>query len=129
MNRAPGVHDRWWKDHESSCGGIYTKIKEPEGYGQKKGAKRKKENEHEHDKDQKDIRSFIKSSKISTPDTTAKENGSSTSKEPSKGTGGNIFGFGGPSYASPSVSGFKTKGTKSSIFTCNGKVPVEKCFI
>lgn len=30
MNRAPGKSDAWWKRHESECGGVYTKIKEPE---------------------------------------------------------------------------------------------------
>ncbi|XP_070577372.1 DNA-dependent metalloprotease SPRTN-like [Ptychodera flava] len=37
MNRAPSARDPWWGEHQRSCGGSYTKIKEPEGYGQKKG--------------------------------------------------------------------------------------------
>lgn len=40
MNRAPGPNDLWWAEHQAKCGGTYTKIKEPEGYGEKK----KKEN-------------------------------------------------------------------------------------
>ena len=36
MNRAPGPNDLWWKDHQRNCGGSFVKIKEPEGYGQKK---------------------------------------------------------------------------------------------
>ncbi|XP_012736329.2 sprT-like domain-containing protein Spartan [Fundulus heteroclitus] len=40
MNRAPSSLDPWWEDHKRSCGGTYTKVKEPEGYGSKK---RKKE--------------------------------------------------------------------------------------
>ncbi|OQS03606.1 hypothetical protein THRCLA_04072 [Thraustotheca clavata] len=36
MNRPPGPRDPWWNDHVSKCGGIYTKIKEPENYKAKK---------------------------------------------------------------------------------------------
>lgn len=36
MNRAPGPRDPWWGRHQQSCGGSYTKIQEPEGYGIKK---------------------------------------------------------------------------------------------
>ncbi|XP_062268023.1 DNA-dependent metalloprotease SPRTN [Platichthys flesus] len=35
MNRVPSAQDTWWEAHRKSCGGTYTKIKEPEGYGQK----------------------------------------------------------------------------------------------
>ncbi|TNN49126.1 SprT-like domain-containing protein Spartan [Liparis tanakae] len=35
MNRAPSAQDPWWADHQRTCGGNYTKVKEPEGYGQK----------------------------------------------------------------------------------------------
>lgn len=41
MNRAPGPKDNWWADHQATCGGKFLKIKEPEDYGKKKGAKRK----------------------------------------------------------------------------------------
>jgi hypothetical protein len=30
MNRAPSASDTWWVKHEFECGGIYTKIMEPE---------------------------------------------------------------------------------------------------
>ncbi|XP_029352533.1 DNA-dependent metalloprotease SPRTN [Echeneis naucrates] len=43
MNRAPSSLDPWWEDHRRTCGGTYTKIKEPEGYG-KKGKKDGKKN-------------------------------------------------------------------------------------
>lgn len=33
MNRPPSARDPWWADHQRSCGGTYTKIKEPENYG------------------------------------------------------------------------------------------------
>ncbi|XP_047243892.1 DNA-dependent metalloprotease SPRTN isoform X1 [Girardinichthys multiradiatus] len=35
MNRAPSSQDPWWEDHQRTCGGTYTKVKEPEGYGKK----------------------------------------------------------------------------------------------
>ncbi|XP_034435879.1 sprT-like domain-containing protein Spartan [Hippoglossus hippoglossus] len=38
MNRVPSSLDPWWENHRRTCGGTYTKIKEPEGYG-KKGKK------------------------------------------------------------------------------------------
>ena len=36
MNRAPSAQDPWWPSHQQTCGGTYTKVKEPEGYGVKK---------------------------------------------------------------------------------------------
>ena len=44
MNRAPSAQDNWWPRHVQSCGGSYTKVKEPEGYGEKKTKKVTKEN-------------------------------------------------------------------------------------
>ncbi|KAL9954892.1 hypothetical protein ACROYT_G042477 [Oculina patagonica] len=41
MNRAPSPRDTWWADHQRTCGGTYTKIKEPENYGAKKTSKSK----------------------------------------------------------------------------------------
>lgn len=35
MNRPPSPRDPWWLEHQKTCGGKYTKIKEPEGYGRK----------------------------------------------------------------------------------------------
>ncbi|XP_034383930.1 sprT-like domain-containing protein Spartan [Cyclopterus lumpus] len=43
MNRAPSAQDPWWADHKRTCGGTYTKVKEPEGYC-KKGKKDGKKN-------------------------------------------------------------------------------------
>lgn len=43
MNRAPSPRDTWWADHQRTCGGTYTKIKEPENYGAKKTSKSKQE--------------------------------------------------------------------------------------
>ncbi|XP_072551523.1 DNA-dependent metalloprotease SPRTN [Salminus brasiliensis] len=45
MNRAPSARDPWWEDHRRTCGGTYTKIKEPENYGKKgKNVERKDKN-------------------------------------------------------------------------------------
>ena len=41
MNRAPSPRDTWWADHKRTCGGTYTKIKEPENYAAKKNSKSK----------------------------------------------------------------------------------------
>uniref|UniRef100_A0A7I5ECE1 Protein with SprT-like domain at the N terminus n=1 Tax=Haemonchus contortus TaxID=6289 RepID=A0A7I5ECE1_HAECO len=43
-NRAPGPNDLWWNSHKANCNGTFIKIKEPEGYGQRK---RKKPDEKE----------------------------------------------------------------------------------
>ena len=40
MNRAPHPRDFWWAEHQRTCGGTYTKVKEPEGYGQKNNKKK-----------------------------------------------------------------------------------------
>ncbi|XP_041043069.1 DNA-dependent metalloprotease SPRTN [Carcharodon carcharias] len=37
MNRAPSARDPWWAEHQQTCGGAYTKVKEPENYKVKKG--------------------------------------------------------------------------------------------
>uniref|UniRef100_A0A8C6URU7 SprT-like N-terminal domain n=1 Tax=Neogobius melanostomus TaxID=47308 RepID=A0A8C6URU7_9GOBI len=46
MNRAPSHLDPWWEDHRRTCGGTYTKVKEPEGYGKKKSGKKDKAAPH-----------------------------------------------------------------------------------
>ncbi|XP_067680314.1 DNA-dependent metalloprotease SPRTN-like [Haliotis asinina] len=63
MNRAPSSNDPWWGDHQRTCGGTYIKVKEPEGYGQKKGKKEKESKTETVIPDKKkvkspDIRSF-----------------------------------------------------------------------
>ncbi|XP_009078792.1 PREDICTED: sprT-like domain-containing protein Spartan, partial [Acanthisitta chloris] len=30
MNRAPSAQDFWWDDHQKTCGGTFTKVKEPD---------------------------------------------------------------------------------------------------
>ncbi|XP_019382978.1 PREDICTED: sprT-like domain-containing protein Spartan [Gavialis gangeticus] len=35
MNRAPSARDFWWVEHQESCGGTFTKVKEPENYSKK----------------------------------------------------------------------------------------------
>jgi len=58
MNRAPGPTDRWWGQHQQSCGGTFIKVKEPEGYGQKKG-KKATEPKLNTANDKHDIRKFF----------------------------------------------------------------------
>ncbi|XP_067392075.1 DNA-dependent metalloprotease SPRTN isoform X1 [Emydura macquarii macquarii] len=36
MNRAPSARDFWWSDHQQSCGGTFSKVKEPESYSKGK---------------------------------------------------------------------------------------------
>lgn len=40
-NRAPGPNDLWWKSHQSTCGGNFIKIKEPEKVEKKKKTTKK----------------------------------------------------------------------------------------
>ncbi|NXO21599.1 SPRTN protein, partial [Cisticola juncidis] len=35
MNRAPSAHDFWWSEHQRTCGGTFTKVKEPEKFSEK----------------------------------------------------------------------------------------------
>ncbi|KAK7479449.1 hypothetical protein BaRGS_00029265 [Batillaria attramentaria] len=42
LNRAPSSQDSWWSKHQRTCGGTFTKVKEPDGYkAKKKGGKGK----------------------------------------------------------------------------------------
>ena len=43
MNRPPSSKDSWWAKHQETCGGTYTKIKEPDDY-KKKGKTNEGEN-------------------------------------------------------------------------------------
>jgi len=168
MNRAPGPNDRWWMQHENTCNGTFTKIKEPDGYGKKKGKENKKEMKSNG---QRDIRTLFGSSKtgavappgkqktLSKPgtafvppnnatiqtkkDITGRNRGTSRSTNvvqppPSSGSektgiqgsgsgggrAGNIFGFGGTSFGSPTTTssaaatgGRLKTGGKSGTFT------------
>ena len=106
MNRAPGPYDTWWKQHQATCGGTYTKIKEPEGYGKKLTKK-------DAQKGQTDIRAFGKANASGTTNVNNQNN------LPTNGGGkGNIFGFGGSSFKSPVGGGLQTKG-RSGTHTVN----------
>ncbi|NXO78481.1 SPRTN protein, partial [Sitta europaea] len=35
VNRAPAAHDCWWAEHQRTCGGTFTKVKEPEKFSEK----------------------------------------------------------------------------------------------
>ncbi|KAL3660265.1 hypothetical protein V7S43_014794 [Phytophthora oleae] len=47
MNRPPGPTDRWWADHQRSCGGSYTKIEEPAEFTVKQAKKKQRERARE----------------------------------------------------------------------------------
>ena len=142
MNRKPGPYDRWWSDHQNTCGGTYVKIKEPENFGKKKGQKRQKE----AIKGQPDIKSFVgkmakqdgasssssgrsNGSNVTPQQKTSGANifgfggtsygqsgvGGTSSSTEGKTSGGNIFGFGGVSYGQPGTSGLKTKGKSGAM--------------
>lgn len=36
MNRPPQPHDHWWVEHQVTCGGTFSKIKEPDDHGGRK---------------------------------------------------------------------------------------------
>uniref|UniRef100_A0A8D0H8P4 DNA-dependent metalloprotease SPRTN n=1 Tax=Sphenodon punctatus TaxID=8508 RepID=A0A8D0H8P4_SPHPU len=42
MNRAPSARDLWWAEHKETCGGKFTKVKEPENYSKKGKGKTQK---------------------------------------------------------------------------------------
>ncbi|XP_037071067.1 sprT-like domain-containing protein Spartan [Pollicipes pollicipes] len=65
MNRAPGRSDFWWAQHQATCGGTFEKIREPEGYGKSKKAK-KEPASSAPDKLQ-DIRNFMGLGKVKRP--------------------------------------------------------------
>jgi len=120
------LNSRWWGEHSNSCGGTFTKVKEPEGFGDKKKKKGALNNNTKIAapkavRGQPDIRSLLTS-----PDTDRFRAGgnaevgrkippkSSTSISATK-SGGNIYGFGGTSYGSPGGGGggLKTAGKKT----------------
>ncbi|KAM6324211.1 DNA-dependent metalloprotease SPRTN [Aegotheles albertisi] len=35
INRAPSARDLWWAEHQQTCGGTFTKVKEPENFSKK----------------------------------------------------------------------------------------------
>ncbi|KAI4798595.1 hypothetical protein KUCAC02_020623 [Chaenocephalus aceratus] len=53
MNRAPSSQDPWWEEHRRTCGGTYSKVKEPEGYGKKGKKGDKKDDKKEGKTDEK----------------------------------------------------------------------------
>lgn len=115
MNRAPGPNDRWWAEHQAMCGGRFIKVKEPEGFGQKKSSKRKLKLEDEG-KGQKDIRGFFGKKEGSNSSFPA----SSTPHGPSgSSASGNVFGFGGTSFGLPGTigggGGVATKGRSGTV--------------
>ena len=112
MNRAPGPNDRWWAEHRAMCGGSFTKVKEPEGFGQKKPSKRKLKLE-DAGKGQKDIRGFF-GNQAGSSSPAARAGGAGGGS--SDGGSGNVFGFGGTSFGLPgAIGGVATKGKSGTV--------------
>jgi hypothetical protein len=122
------INSRWWGEHSNSCGGTYTKVKEPEGYGDKKSKKRTTNNNNKVNNNTKsaaapkairgqpDIRSLLTSPAAVGPSRAGGNppgsNAPGSRKVPptsggaaAQKSGGNIFGFGGTSYGSPGAGG------------------------
>ncbi|GFS00588.1 sprT-like domain-containing protein Spartan [Elysia marginata] len=86
MNRPPSNRDPWFNEHQSTCGGTFIKVKEPEGYGQKKG-KGKIEKSDKAQNANSDIRAFIgKGAVLGGPSVPVK----SLSNGSVKGSGGTV---------------------------------------
>ncbi|KAM3603376.1 uncharacterized protein V6R79_020988 [Siganus canaliculatus] len=108
MNRAPSSLDPWWGEHKRTCGGTYTKVKEPEGYskkGKKDGKKDGKTSESQVSGKKKPpaAASAASASAAASSMTTAKVSGSQDIRDviPFSGKG---FVLGGKSQSSSSVS-------------------------
>lgn len=56
MNRKPGPNDKWWAEHQQTCGGEFEKISEPEN---SKNDKNKNSKENQSINKTKDIRQFF----------------------------------------------------------------------
>lgn len=56
VNRPPSLRDLWWKEHQRTCGGKFSKIKEPEGYGKKKGKSKNGGGDHREKGTSRDIK-------------------------------------------------------------------------
>ncbi|KAH3846280.1 DNA-dependent metalloprotease SPRTN-like [Dreissena polymorpha] len=100
MNRPPSKNDTWWAEHQRTCGGTYTKVKEPESYAKKKnkdskggGEKKEKEEKEKPKSKNVDIRIFggtgkvLGAPKVSIPepanDGSTRNSATITAKEPS----------------------------------------------
>ena len=82
MNRAPSPRDRWWAEHQMTCGGSYTKVKEPEGYGKKTEKTKKVKVEGNEKKVSKKVKTSSKDIKEML---TGKVRGEEESRKSSKG--------------------------------------------
>ena len=72
-NRAPSHNDPWWSDHLASCGGTYTKIREPEA--KEKPPKRKSKDAEVSTKGQNTIEMAFQNQRRKKPDTGPDEAG------------------------------------------------------
>jgi hypothetical protein len=85
MNRPPSSRDVWWAEHQRTCGGNYTKIKEPEGYGKSKGKGKNKKKDKRNGS--RDIRELFKGKKKG-------ESSDQPSQQESERSGGSFQGQG-----------------------------------
>merc|ERR1719400_495243 len=132
MNRVPGPNDNWWSRHQSTCGGTYTKIKEPENHGRKKTVDKRKKAEIPKAKGQPDIRSAFptKVPKNEMPGTSASAGGSGMAlHNPGAGSKSNIFGFSDQNIPKNEVVGASsTSGSKNSENNQRGGGPKGNIF-
>lgn len=82
MNRKPGPYDTWWSQHQQTCGGAFEKVREPEGFQDKKSKK------NENDGKSKDIRQFFTPTKSGMPSSNP-----TPPKPPSSKPTANVVGF------------------------------------
>jgi hypothetical protein len=140
------INSRWWGEHSNSCGGTYTKVKEPEGFGDKKLKKGTTNNSNKVNnstksgapkaiRGQPDIRSLLTSpaagpSRVGSNPPGSNAPGSRIVPPTSGGaaaqkSGGNIFGFGGTSYGSPGAGGrVVTKGSFKTFAKLNKVISI-----
>ncbi|XP_043477927.1 DNA-dependent metalloprotease dvc-1-like isoform X2 [Leptopilina heterotoma] len=129
MNRAPGPNDFWFKEHQSSCGGQFIKVREPEKVG-KKGKKAKDDSKNPNldkwltpDNKSKGTGTGLKTKGGSSVYTVNKWNANANSNEPGISKLGNTtnnvhgFGTGGPGSSSGSSSSATTSSANKVSFT------------
>ncbi len=68
MNRPPSPNDHWWAGHAATCGGTYTKTKEPDGYSDKGKRNKKEDKSVSAGKGSKNIVDFLKKTGSSSSD-------------------------------------------------------------
>lgn len=87
MNRAPSKHDLWWDKHVMDCGGVFTKIKEPEAKANKKQKEKKqKKNTTDLTSEQNFMKNFLGKRKADNSSSTSVTTSSSSSSSEAEDT-------------------------------------------